>query len=123
MARPVTLLVIFFLAFNLFSGMLLQTGVASMLGIDANVGEDEETQEKLAGGKNVSAGTGEGDDLFGLYNTLSRGVNDLFDTVFPGLRMLNRAGVPDFITNGFLGPLFSLFISIAIVSFLRGTDL
>jgi len=71
MARPVTTLVIFFFAFNLFAGMLLTTGVAGTLGVDANVGEDQEFNETKNDAKDVSTGTSTGSTLFGMYNVLS----------------------------------------------------
>jgi len=125
MARPVTTLVIFFFAFNLFAGMLLTTGVAGTLGVDANVGEDQEFNETKNDAKDVSTGTSTGSTLFGMYNVLSSqlGKNGIFGTIFPGLRMLRRAGVPAFITEGFLGPLFSVMMAIGMISFLRGWDL
>lgn len=123
MARPVTTLVVFFVAFNLFAGMLMSTGVASTLGLDAQVGEDGEFDKTTGDASDIESGTPQGDNLFGMYNVLATQVGSLFDTIFPGLRMLNRAGVPAYITGGFLGPLFSVMIMIGTVSFLRGWDL
>ncbi len=125
MARPVTTLVIFFVAFNLFAGMLLTTGVAGMLGVDANVGEDKKINQTTQNAEDVSSGTSTGSTLFGMYNVLAGqlGKNGFFGTLFPGLRMLHRSGVPMFITEGFLGPLFSMMMAIGMVSFLRGWDL
>jgi hypothetical protein len=123
MAKPVTLLVVFFVAFNFFAGMLLQTGVAQSMGIDGTVGEDKDISDQVNDSEDISSGTGEGDDLFGLYNVVSGQVNEFFGVVFPGLRMLNRAGVPSYITGGFLAPIFSIITFVGVVSFLRGTDL
>jgi len=122
MARPVTLLVVFFVSFNLFAGVLSSTGVAGDLGIDAE-GAQSEKVGGVDGERNVSSGTGEGDDLFGLYNVLAGEGVGLFNAIFPGLAMLERAGVPSFITQGILAPLFGLLTTIASISFLRGTDL
>lgn len=123
MARPVTTLVVFFLAFNLFAGMLSATGVAATIGIDSTVGEDEEFDQTVSDAGSVNSGTPRGDNLFGMYNVLSSQIGDFFDTIFPGLRMLNRAGVPGYITTGFLSPIFSIMIMIGVVSFLRGWNL
>jgi hypothetical protein len=120
MARPVTTLVIFFVAFNLFAGMLASTGVAATLGIDANVGGDEVNDDFE---EDVDTGSPTQSTLFGMYNALTGQVADIFAAVFPGLQMLNRAGVPGYITFGFLGPLFSAMIVIAVLSFLRGWGL
>lgn len=123
MARPVTTLVVFFIAFNLFAGMLMGTGVAATLGIDANVGGDEAVDSAVKNSKDVSTGTSLGSTLFGMYNVLASGLSDVTDTIFPGLLMLERSGVPTWITHGFLAPLFSFTIFIDFVSFLRGWGL
>lgn len=122
MARPVTMLVVFFIAFNLFAVMLGATGLAAVIGIDASVGGtaavDEQTDRD-----GVDSGSPTGSTLFGMYNVLSGQLADFFGVIFPGLGMLNRAGVPDYITGGFLGPLFSVVIFIDVMSFLRGWGL
>jgi hypothetical protein len=123
MARPVTLLVVFFVSLNLLSGAMLSTGVADMLGIDANVGEDDAVSERVSNAESVSSGTSTGSTLFGMYNVLSEQLSAFFGVIFPGLRMLERAGVPQVITGGILGPLFSIFIFVGIASFLRGWSL
>lgn len=123
MARPTVVIVIFFLAFNLFSGMMISTGFADTLGIDATVGEDEAVDQAVQDSENVSSGTSTGSTLFGMYQTLSGQVGGLLSTIFPGLRMLERAGTPKAITQGFLGPLFSVMIGLMVMSFLRGWDL
>jgi len=124
MARPVTTLVIFFVAFNLFAGMLMSTGVAATLGLDANVGGDDAVDKRTGEmSEDVTSGPGGGSTLFGMYNVLSNQISGFFGLIFPGLNMLNRAGVPGFITYGFLAPLFSLMSAIGVVSFLRGWDL
>lgn len=123
MSRPVTTLVIFFVAFNLFAGMLAATGVSSMLGLDAQVGEDDAVDQRVSDSDEIRSGPGGGSTLFGMYNVLSTQLGGFFGMIFPGLRMLNRAGVPGFITFGFLAPLFSLMTGIGIMSFLRGWDL
>lgn len=123
MARPVTALVIFFLAFNLFAGMLMATGVDSMIGIDAQVGGDKAVEQVEKDSNEVRTGTSLGNTLFGMYNVLAGGLSDIFTVIFPGLKMLERAGTPTWITGGFLGPLFSFAIAVDFVSFLRGWGL
>jgi hypothetical protein len=123
MSRPVTTLVVFFIAFNLFAGMLISTGVAGAIGLDANVGGDDAVDESVNKADKVSTGTGLGSTLFGMYNLLASGASDVFNAIFPGLNMLHRAGVPSWITGGLLGPLFSIVIFVDIVSFLRGWGL
>lgn len=123
MSRPVTTLVVFFVAFNLFAAMLMGTGVAAMLGIDAEVGGQQARQETVDNAKDISTGTSLGNTLFGMYNVLANGVSSLFGFIFPGLLMLERAGVPGWLTGGLLGPLFSIVIFVDVVSFLRGWGL
>lgn len=123
MARPITTLAIFFIALNLWAGVMMSTGFADTLGIDANVGEDEAVDEAVQDSENVSSGTSTGSTLFGMYQTVAGQVGGLLSTIFPGLRMLERAGTPKAITQGFLGPLFTVMIGIMIMSFFRGWDL
>lgn len=123
MARPTTLLVVFFLSFNLFAGMLMATGVDGVLGIDANVGEDDEVQNLEDQTDDVSTGNGLGATLFAMYNALAGAIGSVFNFIFPGLLMLERAGVPSYITAGFMGPIFSVLIAFDVVSFLRGYNL
>jgi hypothetical protein len=122
MARPVTTLVIFFVAFNLFAGVLMSTGAAAAIGIDADVGGDEAVTQRT-GDTEVQGGSGQGDTLADLRNVLVGQVSDLFGVIFPGLAMLERIGVPNYITGGILGPLFSVMITIAVLSFFRGWGL
>lgn len=121
MARPVTLLVVFFLSMNLFSGILISSGAAAGIGLDANVGGDEINQSVPR--EDFDTGSPTGSTLFGMYNVLTTQIENLFRTVYPGLAMMERAGVPDYILYGFLSPVFSLLIVIDIASFLRGWGL
>jgi hypothetical protein len=122
MARPTTVLLVFFLAFNLFAGVLVAEGVDEAIGIDASVGEDDEYDE-ISGKEEVEAGTPRGDNLFGMYNVVTNQVKNIFTAIFPGLNMMDRAGVPGYITGGILGPIFSVVIIIEVISFLRGWQL
>lgn len=98
-------------------------GVFDTLGVNEQVGEDQEVTNRLDSAKNVSTGAPTGQTLFGMYNVLSSQVGNLLGVIFPGLRMLERVGVPNWITQGILGPVFSFAIGIGILSFLRGWDL
>jgi hypothetical protein len=123
MARPVTLAVVFFLALNLFSGVLIGTGAADTLGISAEVGGDQATDE-LEGksGDGIPTGSPSDGTLFGLYNVIGGFLGGIFEFVFPGLNMLGRAGVPEYITT-MLGTIFSLLITIDIAAFVRGYEI
>lgn len=123
MSRPVTLLVVFFISFNVFAGVLMATGVAATLGIDATVGGDQAVEDATSTADSVETGTATGGTLFGSYNVLSSGFGKLAETIYPGLTMLERTIVPSFITNQILEPLFTFAIFIDIVSFFRGWGL
>jgi hypothetical protein len=121
MAKALTLLVVFFLSVNLFSGMLITTGAAATLGIDAETGESAAADD-LTGNNDVATGSPTDGTLFGLYNVVSSQVAGVFEFIFPGLAMLGRLGVPNFIIN-VLGGVFSLILTLGIASFIRGFDL
>jgi len=124
MSRPITTLAIFFLSLSLFSQMLLATGVAATIGLDANIGGDNAADEvtETAEGE-VESGATSGDTLFGLYNVLATQVSNVLGIFNPGLRMMGNAGVPSPIINMLLMPIVSLIKFIGIVSLLRGWDL
>lgn len=121
MAKPVTVLVVFFVALNLFAGTLAATGVDQTLGLDASTGGDSAVDERTSN-DNVSGGTGTGETLTNLRNVLSNQFASLIGIIFPGLAMLNRAGVPQFITN-LLGGMFSVMTTIAVIRFFRSGEL
>jgi len=114
-----TTLVVFFVAFNLFAGVMVSTGVADMLGMDASVGEDSAV-DGVADGQDLDTGSATDGTLFGSNNVIGAQLTNIFGVVFPGLRMLERAGTPNFITGAILGPLFSLFTVFSVASFVRG---
>lgn len=122
MARPSTTFVIFLVAVNLMAGLMMAQGIDTMLGLDATVGESDELERATNETRSVNTGTSLGDTLFGMYNTLARGVGAIFQFVFPGLNMLYRAGVPLYITN-LLGTVFSFVIAFDVLSYIRGWGL
>lgn len=134
-SRPITTIAIFFIALNLFASVLQAQGVFLALGV-GDVSQDcpdNPTQEQInriadckvsdLSNNDVEAGTQSEGALFGMYNVLAKQVSGIYDVIFPGLAMLNRAGVPAWITRDILGNLMSVMISIAIISLLRGWDL
>jgi len=122
MPRPMVTLTIFFLAFNLFSGMIMGTGVGAMLGIDANVGGDGDIDESLNESKEISTGAPTGSTLFGMYNVLAGALNTLLAPVTAGPQMLKQAGTPTALVNMIQGLIVTVY-AIGIISFLRGFDL
>lgn len=122
MGRPVTTLLIFFLCFNLFAGILVDTGVASDLGVDTTVGTDDAVDNSTQAAQDVATGAPTGSTLFGMYNVLAGTVSAISDTVTAGHIMLAQAGVPTVITD-MLNVVFGIIIAIDILSFLRGWGL
>lgn len=123
MPRPITTLAIFFIAFNVFASALMASGVAGLIGVNAAVGGDQAVQNSQSESDDIRTGNGLGGTLFGMYNVLADGLSTIVGVVFPGLSMLQRAGVPGFITNIILAPIFSFITAVGFISFLRGFDL
>jgi len=124
MSRPITTLAIFLLTFSLFSQMLVSTGVAATIGIDAQVsdGEINETVTEETEGE-VTTGASSGNTLFGLYNQVTTQIQNILSIFNPGMTMLGNAGVPDPIVETLLKPLATLVKFIGLVSLVRGWDL
>lgn len=117
-------MVVFFLALNIFSNMLLVTGVAETMGLEGQVevGGDEESEKVQEETGDVSTGAPTGSTLFGMYNVLAGTLETISDIAFAGPKMLNNAGLPDGITNG-LSVLIGVVYALGLISFLRGWGL
>lgn len=111
------------MTFSLFSQLLLTSGVAGVLGINAHVGGGDEVDKAVSQAKETRTGSPTGSTLFGMYNALVQVVTVLTGTITAGPTMLRRAGVPSMITTGILQPLFIVVMGVGVVSFLRGWDL
>ena len=122
MARPTTVLIIFFVAFNAIAGMMMATGVAAMLGVDTQVGEDDRIDDANESAHDIETGSSMGDTLFGMYNTLGQGFEALTTVVFAGPIMLHRAGVPLYI-SGMLSTLMVFVVAFDLIAFVRGFNL
>lgn len=120
MPRPTTVVVVFFLAMNLFAGVMVATGTDATLGIDTEVGADAAANSITGQQSNVPSGGGAFSTLFGMYQILTNFVHGIFAFVFPAVGMLSAAGVPSVITNQIITPLLSLVFVLDIVSFFRG---
>lgn len=126
MARITTILIIFFVAMNLFAGIFLTTGTAAMLGVDDRVTQDQDvdkTVDDRAKDGSIDTGAGTGSTLFGLYNSVLSGFIGLFEAVAPALKLLTYAGVPRWVTGTFFASLFGIAATIDGMSFVRGYDL
>lgn len=120
MGKLVPAIVVFFLAMNLIAGVATSQGIDTALGIDAHVGGDD-VQSAMQ--KEVPTGTSTGSTLFGMYNVMGGFLGGIYDTLYPGLNMLTRAGVPVWITRDILGNIFSLLTVYSIASFVRNAEL
>lgn len=122
MGRPVTVLMITFLALNIWAGMLMQSGYASHIGIETNVGGGGEMQQTQNQADNISTGAPTGSTLFGMYNVLGDGLTALTTITTAGPTMLSQAGVPSIITDA-LKTIFLVVIALGVMSFVRGWGL
>lgn len=114
-------LVVFFLSLNLFSGMLISTGIAEDIGIgqQAEVGGDNNVESAQSSAEEVSTGAPTGQTLFGMYNVLANTLGEIRTIVLGGPAMLSNAGVPTFITSA-MEVVMVLVYAVGIIRFLRG---
>jgi hypothetical protein len=108
---------------NLFSGIVMSTGVGAMIGVDTAVGGDEKVDSAVQNASEVRSGAPTGSTLFGMYNVLAGGLSQLALPVTAGPQMLHRAGVPGVITNKLLTPLIAIVYALGVISFMRGWGL
>lgn len=114
-------LIVFSLALNLWSGMLVVSGAADDAGIGGLVetGGDKnvETAQQEAGEVNTGAPTGS--TLFGMYNVLANFLGTLRTVVFGAPAMFFNLGTPSYVTTP-MEVVFGVVYSLGIVKFLRG---
>lgn len=120
MASAVRLLAFYFLAVNVIAGAIIGLGIDHTLGIDATIAGEDTTEEFDKSESELETGSPTGSTLFGLYNVVSDQLEGLYGTIYPGLKMLDRAGVPDWIIYDMFGNLASFIIIMGLMSFLRG---
>lgn len=123
MSRPITLLAVFFLTLNLFSGIVMSSGVGAMIGIETTAAGDDKVDAAVENASEIRSGAPTGSTLFGMYNALADGLNTLALPVTAGPDMLKRAGVPGVITDGLLTPIIAIIYALGIISFMRGWGL
>lgn len=119
--RISTQLVLFFIFFNAGAGMLVSTGVAADLGIDAQTNAPDQLDQASNAAENARPGQA-GATLFGLYTRLSNVVQTIYNTLFPGMAMLKRTPVPGFFID-FVSSGLSIIAFVNVASFLRGAEL
>jgi len=119
--RISTQLVLFFIFFNAGAGMLVGSGVAADLGIDAQTNAPDELDQASTAAENAQPGQA-GATLFGLYARLANITQTIFNSLFPGMAMLKRTPIPGFFID-FVSSGLSIIAFVNIASFLRGTEL
>lgn len=121
MVRVIELLTVFFLSLNLFSGMLITSGVAADIGLggQVQVGGGDAKSDLENSASEISSGAPTGSTLFGQINVLGDTLGAIRTMAFGGPTMLANAGVPGFITTP-LGVLVGVVYAFGIIKFLRG---
>lgn len=118
--RISTQLAVFFIAFNVFAGMLVGIGVAEDLGLNLETGDSEAINDATEK-KDVGLGNSVGGTLFGMYNQLTNQVGVLVNTIAPGFAML-KLFMPSKIVDPF-ATIAGVFIVVDLLSYARGADL
>lgn len=117
-----TQLTLFFIAFNAFGGILIASGVAGQLGINAETGSPDQIEQLSASDEEIALGNQVGGTLFGMYNQLTKQVGSIFYAVAPGFAMLKNF-LPDLWVDYLLSPMASVIVAKDLIAFARGTDL
>lgn len=112
-------IVMFFMFMHGADVILHVSGAAGYMGVDPDTGDAEQLKEAQASAQQYDTGQGDGSTLFGLYNTLSSPVEDVFNIIFPGREMLIIAGVPWYVVDFFYVGL-SIIPGYDLIKFLRG---
>lgn len=122
--RISTQLAVFFVAFNLFGGMLIGLGVAEDLGINLDTGNPEaidKVEQKANDDEKVGLGNSVGGTLFGMYNTLTNQAGLIVNTIAPGFAMLKL-----YLPNAVIDPfaiIAGMITVVDLLSYARGADL
>lgn len=122
MAKAMTLLAIFFLIVNVWSGILINSGVAGEVGISAPTAGDKAVDDATGQAEDISSGTESQDTLFGLYNRVTTGVTTILSTLTAGGIILNQIGIPSVFTTPIQG-VFLIIYGLGAAQFLRGFNL
>lgn len=118
--RVSTQLAVFFIAFNLFGGMMMGLGVNEDLGLSLETGSPDAIEDATAK-EDVGLGNSVGGTLFGMYSQLTGQVGVVVNTIAPGFAML-KLFLPAAIIDPFAA-LAGVFVVIDLLSYARGADL
>lgn len=135
MAKPVTTLAVFFVAMNFLVVAMAAQGIFGVVGVgvadracpdnptDEQIQQIDNCQIKDFADSDPSLGSSTGNTLFGMYNVVANQGGEFYDFIYFGLPILERAGVPGWITEGIIGNITSVLMVIAILSYARGYQL
>lgn len=118
--RISTQLAVFFIAFNLFGGMMVGMGVADDLGINLETGSPDAIEE-ATNKDDVGLGNSVGGTLFGMYNQLTDQVGLIVNVITPGFAML-KLFIPAKIVDPF-ALIAGTYTVVDLLSYARGADL
>lgn len=100
----------------------MESGYGQAAGIQQEVTGDERIDNATDKAGEVDTGSSGGDDLFGLYNTVTTSVSVILDVVTAGPAMLSQLGVPSLITTP-LQTLIIIVYGLGIASLVRGFNI
>jgi len=112
---------IYFIAFNALAFILMQSGVAAELGLNAETGNPQAIEE-AGERKDIRMGSSVGGTLFGMYNVLTQQAAALFYTFAPGLEMLKNF-LPNLWVDVFLSPICTVIVTKDIIGTALKIDL
>lgn len=90
-------IVLFLIFFAAMPGVLASSGTADYIGYHPEVCAQELTESEEM--QKFDTGQTGGSTLFGLYNSLAKPLESLFNSIFPGAAMLKCGGVPPYMVN------------------------
>ena len=122
MAKAMTLLAIFFLIVNVWSGILINSGVAGEVGISPPTAGDKTVDNASQQADKISSGTESKDTLFGLYNRVTTAIGTILGTLTAGAAILNQIGIPSVFTTP-LEVVLMIIYGLGTAQFLRGFNL
>lgn len=111
-------IVLFLLFFNGGAVMLEESAAADYLGVNPAVGDNEQLDKAKQEAQKYGTGTGGGQTLFGLWNSLSNVLQTVVDSIFPAATMMRNVGVPNYIVTYFFTGI-SIVPGIDVIMFLR----
>lgn len=118
--RISTQLAVFFIAFNLFGGVMVGMGVAEDLGLNLDTGNPQAIEEATQK-EDIGLGNSVGGTLFGMYNQLTNQVGVVVNTIAPGFAML-KLFLPNRIVDPFAA-IAGVYVIVDLLSYARGADL